>query len=106
VAYVELASPSISAGFRRPIPLGQPEKVPLASCCLHLLNQETSNDLEKSEESLGVSGECSNDADCPFVAVSVASFGSSIAYIAERWPSLPPHIRDAILVDDGRTHHA
>ena len=64
---------------------------------LHLLNQETSNDLEKSEESLGVSGECSNDADCLLEAVGVASFDATIGYIAEHWPSLPPHIREAVL---------
>jgi hypothetical protein len=78
-------------------------KVPLESCCLHSLNQETDNDLEKIEKSLGVSGEYPNDADCPFEAASVASFWPTIGYIADRWPFLPPHIREAILtlVDSG-----
>ena len=44
---------------------------------LHSLNQEPGNDIEKSDESVGVSGKCSRDADCPFEAVSVSSFGLS-----------------------------
>ena len=64
---------------------------------LHSLNQDTDNDLGKIEKSLGVSGECSTDADCLSEAVSVSSFAPTIAYIAERWQHLPPHIREAIL---------
>jgi len=64
---------------------------------LHLLNQETSHDLEKSEKLLGVSGECSKDADCLSEAVSVSPIAPTIGFIAERWPYLPPHIREAIL---------
>ncbi len=64
---------------------------------LHLLNQETSNDLEKSEESLGVSWERSKDGDCLSETVTVSSFGATLDYIAEHWPSLPPHSREAVL---------
>ena len=64
---------------------------------LHSLNQETSNDLEKSTSSLGVSWERSEDGDCPQEAVTVSSFGPTLDYIAEHWPSLPPHIREAVL---------
>lgn len=64
---------------------------------LHSLNQEPSNDLEKSEKLLGASWEHVTDADCRDAAVSVFSFGPTLAYIAERWPHLQPHIREAIL---------
>lgn len=64
---------------------------------LHLLNQETGNDLEKSEESLGVSWEHSKDGECRLSTLAVSSFGPTLDYIAEHWPSLPPHIREAVL---------
>jgi hypothetical protein len=64
---------------------------------LHLLNQEPSNDLEKSEKSLGVIWECSTDGDCRSAAVAVSVFEPTMAHIAERWPHLQPHIREAII---------
>jgi hypothetical protein len=64
---------------------------------LQSLNQESSNDFQKSETLLGVTGECSTGADCLSEAVSVSSFAFTLAYIAERSPYLQPHIREAIL---------
>jgi len=55
---------------------------------LHLLNKETSNDLEKSEKSLGVSGSVQTTLDCLLEAVSVASFAPTIGYIAD-WRLCP-----------------
>jgi hypothetical protein len=55
------------------------------------------SDLERSEESLGVSGECSTVADCLLEAVSVSSFALTLAYIADRWPYFQPHVREAFL---------
>jgi hypothetical protein len=56
---------------------------------LHALNQESRNDLEKSEKLLGVSGgEYSKDGDCLSVTIAVSFFGPTMAHIAERWPIL------------------
>ena len=37
------------------------------------------------------------NADCRDAAVSVSHFEGPLAFIAERWPYLPPHLREAVL---------
>ena len=54
------------------------------------------NDLQKQPSPLGVSWECPGGTECQCPAASDTEFTPSIQYIADAWPHLQPHVREAI----------
>ena len=75
----------------------------IRTCNLRLRRPETgrrnklsNNDLRETRSALGVSWECSGGTDCQCPAAGDAEFTPSIQYIADAWPHLQPHVREAI----------
>lgn len=54
------------------------------------------NGLRHDDPSLGVSWECGGGNECPFSSPGDTEFSPSIQYIADAWPRLQPHVREAI----------
>jgi hypothetical protein len=52
--------------------------------------------LRRDDSSLGVSWECGGGNQCPCSSPGDSEFSPSIQYIADAWPRLQPHIREAI----------
>jgi hypothetical protein len=69
----------------------QLRRPPTGSC-----NRLPENDLRNAEPSLGVSCECGGGNECPCSSPSDTEFSPSIQYIADAWPRLQPHVREAI----------
>jgi hypothetical protein len=59
-------------------------------------NVNPDNNLEKQGSALGVSWECGGGNECPCSSPSDTAFSPSIRYIADAWPRLQPHVREAI----------
>jgi hypothetical protein len=63
-------------------------------------NECSGNSLREQPKALGASGECLPSSRCQCSALAGTSLESSppaIRHIANAWPNLPPHIREAIL---------
>jgi hypothetical protein len=71
-------------------------------------NTLADKNLLPAGQSLGVSKECATFGECRLVTLFDASFAPTLLYIAERWPLLPPHIREEVLalVDAGKCKHS
>jgi len=60
-------------------------------------NELHDNELEQSQKSLGATGECVSGSSCQNSSLPDNEFAPSIAFIAQAWPYLAPHIREAII---------
>lgn len=60
-------------------------------------NELHDNELEQSQKTLGATGECVSGTSCQNSSLTDNEFAPSIAFIAQAWPHLAPHIREAIV---------
>lgn len=67
-------------------------------------NTFSDGNLPRVGRTLGVSGECAAGGDCRCMTLIDTEFAPTFLYIAERWPLLPPHVREAVLalIDAGQ----
>ena len=59
-------------------------------------NEVQHNELQESQKPLGASGECISGTSSQFLSLSDNEDSPSIEFIAQAWPHLSPHIREAI----------
>jgi len=58
--------------------------------------QLSHNELDSAASPMGVSWECPGGAECQCPPAGGSEFTPSIRYIADAWPHLQPHVREAI----------
>ena len=60
-------------------------------------NASSTNELGQDAILSSASEQCAGDTDCHPMAPGIDAATSAIQYVADAWPSLPPHIREAII---------
>jgi len=73
------------------------ERLRFRSPATEIGNDSAANDLRQSEKSPEATGECAAFAACQAASDDDAECPAPLCLIAQAWPLLPPHIREAIL---------